>query len=117
MRSVMLKTAMLGAAFLLASGTARAAEVLEVNVPFPFIVNHETFPAGRYQLEEDSLAGPAVMIMRGMNTPQAAILVTHEAAGHGPSKPALQFEHRENQYRLQNIWESPTEGQSIIEHK
>ena len=35
MRSVMLKTAMLGAAFLLASGTARAA-VLEVDVPFPF---------------------------------------------------------------------------------
>ena len=116
MRSAMLKTAMLGAAFLLASGTARAAS-LEVNVPFPFIVNHETFPAGRYQLEEDTLAGPSVMIIRGMHTPQAAIVVTHEAAGHGPSKPALQFEHRENQYRLENIWESPTEGQSIIEHK
>ena len=54
MRSVMLKSAMLGAAFLLASGTARAAN-LEVNVPFSFIVNHETFPAGRYQIEQDSL--------------------------------------------------------------
>jgi hypothetical protein len=116
MRSVMLKTAMLGAAFLLAAGTARAAS-LEVNVPFPFIVNHETFPAGRYQLEQDVLAGPSVMIIRGMHTPQAAIVATHEAAGHGPSKPALQFEHRENQYRLENIWESPTEGQSIIQHK
>jgi len=116
MRSVMLKTAMLGAAFLLAAGTARAAS-LEVNVPFPFIVNHETFPAGRYQLEQDVLAGPSVMIIRGMHTPQAAIVATHEAAGHGPSKPALQFEHRENQFRLSNIWESPTEGQTIIEHK
>ena len=116
MRSVMLKTAMLGAAFLLAAGTARAAS-LEVNVPFPFIVNHETFPAGRYQLEQDVLAGPSVMIIRGMHTPQAAIVATHEAAGHGPSKPALPFEHRENQYRLENIWESPTEGQSIIQHK
>ncbi|HVQ16252.1 MAG TPA: hypothetical protein VMS40_21770 [Vicinamibacterales bacterium] len=116
MRSAMLKTAMLGAAFLLAAGTARAAS-LEVNVPFPFIVNHETFPAGRYQLEQDVLAGPSVMIIRGMHTPQVAIVATHEAAGHGPSKPALQFEHRENQYRLENIWESPTEGQSIIQHK
>ena len=116
MRSVMLKTAMLGAAFLLASGTARAA-VLEVDVPFPFVVNHETFPAGRYQLEQDVLAGPSVMIIRGMHTPQAAIIATHEAGGQGPSKPALQFEHRENQYRLQNIWESPTEGQRIIQHK
>ena len=116
MRSVMLKTAMLGAAFLLASGTARAA-VLEVDVPFPFVVNHETFPAGRYQLEQDVLAGPSVMIIRGMHTPQAAIVATHEAGGQGPSKPALQFDHRENQYRLQSIWESPTEGQSIIQHK
>jgi len=117
MRSVMLKTAMLGAAaFLLASGTARAA-ALDVNVPFPFTVNHETFPAGRYQLEQDQIAGPSVWTIRGMNTPQAAIIVTHEAGGRGPSKPALQFQHRENQYRLSNIWESPTEGQTIVEHK
>ena len=116
MRSVMLKSAMLGAAFLLASGTARAGN-LEVNVPFSFIVNHETFPAGRYQIEQDSLAGPTVWTIRGMNTSQAAIIVTHEAGGQGPSKPALQFEHRENQYRLSNIWESPTEGQTIIDHK
>jgi hypothetical protein len=112
----MLKSAMLGAAVLLASGTARAAN-LEVNVPFSFIVNHETFPAGRYHIEQDSLAGPTVWTIRGMNTPQAAIIVTHEAGGQGPSKPALQFERRENQYRLSNIWESPTEGQTIIEHK
>jgi hypothetical protein len=116
MRSVMLKSAMLGAAFLLASGTARAAN-LEVNVPFSFIVNHETFPAGRYQIEQDSLAGPTVWTIRGMNTSQTAIFVTHEAGGQGPSRPSLQFEHRENQYRLSNIWESPTEGQTIIEHK
>jgi hypothetical protein len=113
----MLKTAMLGAAVVLASGTARAAEVLEVNVPFPFVVNHETFPAGRYQLEQDVLDGPAVMIIRGMNTSHTAIVATHEAGGQGPRKPALQFEHRENEYRLQNVWESPTEGQSIIQHK
>ena len=117
MRSVTLKTAMLGAAaFLLVSGTARAAN-LEVNVPFSFMVNHEAFPAGRYQIEEDSLAGPSDWTIRGLNTSQAAIIVTHEADGRGPSKPALQFEHRENQYRLSSIWESPTEGQSIVEHK
>lgn len=117
MRSAMLKTATLGAAFLLATGTARAAEILDVNVPFAFIVNHETFPAGHYQLQEDELAGTSVVIIRGTHTPQAAILLTHEAGRQGPNKPALQFEHRENQYRLQNIWESPTEGQSIIDHK
>ncbi len=117
MRSMMLKTAMLGAAaFLLISGTARAAS-LEVNVPFPFIVNHETFPAGRYQLEPDSLAGPSVWTIRGMNTSQSAIILTHEVDRRGPNKPSLQFDHHENQYRLLNIWESPTEGQSIVTHK
>ena len=86
-------------------------------MPFAFTVNHEAFPAGRYQLEEDSLAGPSVWTIRGMHTPQAAIIVTHEADGHGPAKPALQFERWENQYRLSNIWESPTEGQSIVQQR
>lgn len=117
MRSVMLKTAMLGAAVLLVSGTARAEDLLDVNVPFAFSVNHETFPAGRYQLSQDPLTGPSVMILRNMNTSQAAIIATHEAGGRGPSQPALEFRHRENQYQLSNIWESPREGQTIIQYK
>jgi hypothetical protein len=114
MRSAILKSAMAGAVLLLASGTARASDILQVNVPFSFLVGNEMFPAGHYMVEEDNLAGPSVLRIRGMHTPQAAFVMTETAAGRGPGTPALQFEHRENQYRLTSIWESPGEGQTIV---
>ena len=116
MQSAILKSAMAGAVLLLASGTARASE-LEVNVPFSFLVNNEMFPAGRYMVEQDTVAGPSVILIRGMHTPQAAFVLTHTASGRGPGGPALQFERHENQYRLSNIWESPVEGQSVVTRK
>jgi Na+-translocating ferredoxin:NAD+ oxidoreductase RnfD subunit len=117
MRSAILKSAMVGAALLIAPGTARASDILHVNVPFSFLVGREMFPAGQYMVEEDTLAGPSVLLIRGMHTPQAAFVLTETAAGQGPGTPALQFEHRENQYRLTNIWESPGEGQTIVTRK
>ena len=117
MRSLIVKSAMAGAVLLLASGTARASDVLQVNVPFSFQVGKEMFPAGRYMVEEDSLNGPAVLLIRGMQTPQAAFVLTETAAGQGPGKPSLQFEHRENQYRLTGVWEAPGDGRTIVMHK
>jgi hypothetical protein len=108
---------MLGAFLLLASASARAAEILEVNVPFSFLVNNETFPAGHYVVEEGPIGGPSVLLIRGMHAAQSCFVTTHAAAGRGPNQPALQFERHENQYRLSNIWESPNEGQSIVERK
>jgi hypothetical protein len=108
---------MVGAALLVASGTARASELLEVNVPFPFLVNNQMFPAGHYMVEEDTLGGPSVLLIRGMHTPQGAFVLTQAASGHGPSQPALQFERHENQYRLSSVWESPTQGQTLVEKK
>ena len=83
-------------------------------MPFSFLVNNQMFPAGQYIVEQDTDAGPSVILIRGMHTPQAAFVLTHTASGHGPAGPALQFEHHENQYRLSNVWESPVEGQSVV---
>jgi len=117
MRSAILKSAMAGAALLLASGTARASDLLEVNVPFSFLVNNQSFPAGHYIVQEDSTGGRSALLIRGMHTPQSAFILTQAASGQGPSKPALQFVHRENQYQLSKIWESSTEGQSVVMRK
>lgn len=117
MRSTILTSAMAGAALLLASGTARASEILEVNVPFSFLVNNRMFPAGHYMIAEDDVTGPSVLFIRGMHTPQAAVVLTRAASGHGPNGPALQFERHDNQYRLSNVWESPTEGQTLVNQK
>jgi len=117
MRSAILKSAMAGAVLLVASGTARASDILEVNVPFSFQVGSELFPAGHYRVQEDSLTGPSVLLIRGMHTRQAAFILTETAAGQGPGRPALEFEHRENQYRLASVWEAPGEGRTLIKHK
>src|SRR5262245_8199097 len=118
MRSVIVTSALLGATLLFAApGTARASEILEFTVPFSFLVNNETFPAGQYTIEEGPLGNPSVLLIRGMHTPDAAFVTTHEAGGQGPKQPALQFERHENQYRLTNVWESPHEGQTIVVRK
>lgn len=117
MRSAILKSAMVGAVLLIASGTARASELVVVNVPFPFLVNNEMFPAGHYTIEDDDVAGPSVLFIRGMHTPEAAFVLTRAASGHGPKKPALQFERHDDHYRLASVWESPDQGQSLVELK
>jgi hypothetical protein len=117
MRSAILTSVMVGAALLVASGTARASELLEVNVPFPFLVNNQMFPAGHYVVEEDTLGGPSVLLIRGMHAPQAAFVLTRAASGPGPSQPALQFERHESRYRLSSAWVSPSQGQTVVTQK
>jgi hypothetical protein len=117
MRSAILTSAIVGAALLVASGTARASELLEVNVPFQFLVNNQMFPAGHYMVEEDTTGGPSVLLIRGMHTPQGAFVLTRAASGPGPSQPALRFERHENQYRLSSVWESPSQGQTVVTQK
>ena len=61
----MTKKAVLFAAGLvmLAGGTASAAPV-DVKVPFPFIVQGKTMPAGQYRVERDS-DDPSVWLIEG----------------------------------------------------
>jgi hypothetical protein len=119
MQSILTRSALGIAAFLLLGvGTvsASASDVLEVKVPFPFVVRGQTFPAGHYRVERDDMAS-SVMLIRGENGTRAATFVeTIPAAGHDPagSTPALLFRRHENQYRLADIWESGQEGQTLI---
>jgi len=51
MQSIMRNAVLVAGALLLGvSGTARASatDVLHANVPFAFVVNRQSFPAGRY---------------------------------------------------------------------
>ena len=63
----MTKKAVLFAAglVLLAGGTTSAAPV-DVKVPFPFIVQGKTMPAGQYRVQSDS-HDPSVWLIEGEN--------------------------------------------------
>ena len=97
------------------AGTARAADVLQVKVPFPFLVRGQSFPAGNYRIEREG-SGLSVLLIRGDNGKASAFTSTVPSAGHDPAgdKPALTFTRHENQYQLSEVWASGSEGQTLI---
>jgi hypothetical protein len=106
------------ACLLATAGAARAQDVLDVKVPFPFVVKGQTFPAGRYTIER-AAANDSVLMIRGDHGNKAAAFVaTRPADGKRSPRtdmPAVQFTRHENVYRLSSIWESPTDGLSLIQ--
>ena len=99
---------------MVAGGTASAAPV-DVKVPFPFIVQGKTMPAGMYRVESDS-DDPSVWLIEGeKGTHAGTIVLTRGASGHDPAgdEPALTFDKNESQYQLVGIWESKAQGQEV----
>jgi hypothetical protein len=119
MRSVMRKSVLLAGAFLLFAGATASASgwnVMEVKVPFSFVVNGHTLPAGRYTVEQE---GGSALLLRGeKDNHAAAFAMTVAASGQDPAgpRPTLTFTRHENQYRLSSVWESGSEGWSIVSH-
>lgn len=112
----MTKKAVLFAAGLvmLAGGTASAAPV-DVKVPFPFIVQGKTMPAGLYRVESDTDDSSVWLIEGEKGTHAGTFVLTRVASGHDPAgdEPALTFDKNEDQYQLVGIWESKAQGQEV----
>jgi hypothetical protein len=117
MQSILKKSVMLAGAFLVFGGaTANAAlsSVMEVKVPFAFVVNGQTFPAGQYSVQQDN---SVVLIRREGGNYEARFLITVPDGGRDPagSVPALTFTRDENHYRLSAVWASASQGWSVID--
>ena len=71
-----------------ASGTAYAGvtSVLEVKVPFPFIVGDQTLPAGEYRIQRDDFS--TALMIRSEHGTASAILNTRPARGRAERRPA-----------------------------
>jgi hypothetical protein len=106
-----------GAILLSAAGTAVASTstVVKANVPFTFVVNGRTFPAGKYTIQRDDTSSSVLLIRGEKNDQPATFVATTPDGGHDPagSQPALTFKRQENQYRLSSVWESGTEGWDV----
>jgi hypothetical protein len=117
MRSV-LRMSILAVGFLVFVGTTSlaASDTLEVKIPFGFVVNGLNLPAGLYRVERiDTL--PSVLLIRGeKGNHDAAFVLTSPAGGHDPAgaAPVLTFRRYEDQYRLSSVWQSGTEGWSVV---
>jgi hypothetical protein len=117
MSSAFARSAIAGAFILAVAGGAHAStRVMEVNVPFPFLVNGREFPAGQYKVEEEDFA-PSVLLIRGVHNNMSAFVSTASVTAGSPGQSALLFERHENGYRLTSVWESASEGQSVIQRR
>jgi hypothetical protein len=118
MRSTLTKS-LIGAlaAVVMSAGVASAADVLEAKIPFPFVVNGKSFPAGEYTIERAN-GGSSVLLIRGDHGNRTAAFVgTRPADEHAPTSqmPSLQFKKHENGYRLTAVWDSPTDGRDVMD--
>ena len=120
MRSVV-KTGLVfaGSVLVLAGAAARAdaSDTVRVRVPFDFVVRNQTLPAGQYLLQRED-TNPSVLLIQKVSGPHAsAFVITNGAAGQDPKgdKPCVTFTRVENQYRLTNVWESRTDGRTVME--
>ena len=116
MKSVIGKAGVVAAALVLCgSGRAMASE-MEVNIPFAFMVQQQSMPAGAYRVVRET-DDPSVVMIRGEKGNKASMVaMTRPAPGHDPAgnKPSLTFKRVENQYQLSDIWDSGTAGQEIV---
>src|SRR5688572_19824052 len=93
----------------ISAGVAMAQVALEVKVPFSFLVNGRTMPAGNYTISRDGMTS-SVWLIRGDK--EGAFVATVPTRGHDPAgnRPALTFVRHENEYKLSAIWESADRG-------
>src|SRR5262245_10891648 len=107
-----------GAILLCVGGTAQAGTdpLVKADVPFAFVVNGRTMPAGKYRIERDELS--STLLIRGdqKNNHAAAIVLSIRDGGHDPagSKPVLTFNHVENTYQLTGVWDSQDDGFDVV---
>jgi hypothetical protein len=109
------KAVLLAAGLVMCAGGTASAATIDVKVPFPFLVEGRSMPAGQYRVESDE-SNPSVLLILGeKGTKTEMFVLTRRAVGDDPAgeTPALTFNRFENQYQLVGVWESTTQGREI----
>lgn len=95
-----------------AAGRAQAGTpLMEAVVPFPFVVNGHTMPAGKYTVERDDVAS-SVLVLRGegKHHPETFVPAIHEETRPNADRhPTLTFERTGDQYRLKQVRDDESE--------
>jgi hypothetical protein len=91
---------------LLVAGSAFAqSNEVRANVPFDFVVNKTTMPAGTYQIVNGGTLGSETIAIRGMNIKASKLVTTSREESSKPSaKTKLVFHRLGDRYFLSQIW-------------
>jgi hypothetical protein len=91
---------------------------IKTNVPFSFVVNDKTFPAGTYtfgRLATNGGGDSTQLVMRGPKGATAILDTIPTIAANAPSKTNLVFDKVAGQYFLKQIWGAgDAEGNELI---
>jgi hypothetical protein len=84
---------------------AQSAHSFEVEVPFPFILEDRTFPAGKYLVQRIDPAKPNVLMFKNADARIVRLVLTHRVASESPSAVStLVFMRRQEKLYLFQIW-------------
>jgi hypothetical protein len=106
--------ALMGAILISSAAQASTSSVLHTNVPFAFVVNGLSMPAGGYTIERED-GDPMLLMLRSDKEGHAVVFTTIPESGRDPagSKPVLSFTRTGGGYRLTGIWENNDRGWDV----
>lgn len=115
-RSVLTTAFVLGAAFALGGPAAALVDQpIEVDVPFDFVVDSATLPAGTYIVEAADATQPGPLVIHDKDDAHEVVFDTEEADTRTPStKSEVVFDEIDGTYYLCQIWQAGTdEGRAL----
>lgn len=89
-----------------------AAQELHVNVPFNFVANGKTLPAGEYTVQRTFSDGNAWSLIGDHDS--AMVLIGTVQSVNTPHNPSLVFLQQGGQYSLTQIWSSQFLGRDVM---
>lgn len=103
---------------LLVAGGAYAQTVgLKTNVPFDFVVNGKTMPAGEYSIRSVGMDSGAAMLLAKTTSNEKIIIVPHAVESGTPEvESRLVFHRYGDVYFLRQIWrQGDTSGREVAQ--
>lgn len=95
---------------------AQSANTVRVSIPFDFIAGGQKLSAGDYLVEETGETGVGMLLIRGLNTKQSAMLLSGPADSRGltlAQDASLTFERRGSDVYLTKVQPSGVPGRAI----
>ena len=90
---------------LLTGVKAQSAHRFKVNVPFPFVLNGKTLPAGTYLIERLDLARPNLVTIKNLDSGMVRALITQRIERKSPSASSfLVFKEEGGTQYLFQVW-------------
>jgi len=102
---------------LAAAGRMSAEDlVFQSNIPFSFVVNGRTLPAGEYRVRQNSTINESFLRIQGIVQKVGALVMSAPPTESAPARPGtarLVFHRYGDQYFLYQVWTAGDRGEQV----